>query len=371
MLNIVCTPEEDIIAVRLDATAAWVQVLGEDDQLLAQFPAADVEGVRVNGLLENDRFEMDVALPLVATFGSHHHGGTNPANADQPTSIGGEDTLGDLLLAALALGEHSFHNAQQVDTLLSSHFDHGFTLQSVDSATGVSSLIQNHGHSTTHATAAHSATETKVTLQESSSLLESMGGSQLRKHDDHVATEVKSQISKWCTTTYTGKNAILADQGERKCNCAKKQKAAEDAAKKVAAVEEHNSAAESRSDSPAICPACQRQSLAFGLPDGPQTCSVLPLADHGLSILDGDRALVESRQQKPSNHAENLDSSQSPWLDGLQLAGWSLIAASAALLPVLLEKRKRRVESVASIDRAMDPGFDWLSGRFQVELLTR
>ena len=55
---------------------------------------------------------------------------------------------------------------------------------------------------------------------------------------------------------------------------------------------------------------------------------------------------------------------EAPWLSGLQIVGWSLLATSAAVLPSL----RRRKESEDE-DKEKMPAVDWLFGRFNVELL--
>src|SRR5262245_17156856 len=68
VLNVQGTPAQDTIAVRLDARAAMVQVIGGDSELIGQYPTDQVHHVNVNGLAAGDKFSLDSQLNLPVGF---------------------------------------------------------------------------------------------------------------------------------------------------------------------------------------------------------------------------------------------------------------------------------------------------------------
>jgi hypothetical protein len=188
------------------------------------------------------------------------------------------------------------------------------------------------------------------------------------KHGDHEAAEIKSKVSadvveKRCTTTYTGKNALIAYDGERKCDCAKKAKAAEEAAKR-AAVDEVVTQTSVWQAPEGACPACLARSL--GSVEG-EICPAVPAVGGGMPADDLEQAVIDALVTIDSGEVDR-SREDSPWQSRLQIAGLTLAAAGVAVIPLVW---KRRRDEEQAIDEAWRRDGDWLGGCFHVEALAR
>ena len=100
-LSVNGTSGDDLIALRYDAASKFVNVVGANEELVAQFPLADIRQLSVHGLEGNDLFSVDssIVVPislnggegedaLVANTasGGHQHG-SSPASSFLQNSI--------------------------------------------------------------------------------------------------------------------------------------------------------------------------------------------------------------------------------------------------------------------------------------------
>lgn len=402
MLHVQGTTSDDLIAVRYDAEAASVSVIGRSDELIGQYSVADVRGLNINGLGGDDSLHVDPALErTLAASGAegeyatspsnlHGHGAVVPSStSNKPTTstaVNYGPTLGPSLTPALnsvsvantatsvggsanlsvtsaSVAEHNTHSATSgPDFSLTSHM-HDSPMAGAMIATAVSVVsMQTHGHAAVYRPMTGSSADASG-MQHESSVVEEAGGEwELTGHDDKHDAAVTSNVSfgklvsKPCTVSYSGGLVVTSVDGKRQCNCEQKAQAAEEikqalAGRKDGGMEELAAAAE--------CLPCQ--ALLFGLPGEMQTCS-LPLTDDGLLV-----ALLEGHHAGGScpTRSENGNLvTDTAWLESLQYVGWPLMAASLALVPALFERREKKTTEVSS-----NPTVEWLFGRLQVEPL--
>ena len=410
VLSVQGTAADDLIAIRYDANTASVAVVGRDEELIGQFPLADVRGLNVNGMGGNDQLQVDSQLQLAvhdvngadgespsthaASEHAHQHGTTVgtavPSSAALTSSNLGPSlvpSLGPILGATQA---PSFANASNttdptvatVGSLVTDHSSHGsfgaaFGLEThphnavfaggMIATAASASPLQNHNHVANYQGPSSAAFAGAVDPFNLSSGSETQRDSESTAHGRHTSTASPSEtpsklVPKRCTVTQTGGLVVTSVDGKRQCDCDQKKQAAEEIARQLAGKD----AAPGTGLALALadCLPCQQSALLVGLPEGFQTCSLPPGAP-GLPFAGLEHPGGPSCPAKSSSAAEATESIESPWLAGLQVVGWSLLATSVALLPMLRERKDEDRE----VDEAAVPAVDWLFARFNVELL--
>ncbi len=417
MLNVQGTTADDLIAVRYDAEAASVSVVGRNEEVIGQYPLADVRGLDINGLGGNDQLHVDSALHdalgmntaegenSTSSSGMHSHGSAASTNNTTSTPFSGfGPALAPTFAPALSSLAVSNTAASQLNSTSSANVsvtatvaDHSAYHDAVTHATApadigavahaghyssmagavvslVSGAVSMAGHS--HAPLAyHSALasghEATSELHATSPAEEFNGELKLGEHEKHettVTTNVafNKLVAKPCTVSYSGGLVVTSVDGKRQCNCDQKKQAAEDVKQQLAG--KNGTGSDGLATATVECVPCQQQSgiFAAGLPKEFQTCSApMTVAKQAitlpvLTLLDehhGATCLTRSA-------AEDAALTETAWLESLQYVGWPLVAAAtAALVPAMLERRKKNDEE----DEA--PALDWLFGRLHVEPL--
>jgi hypothetical protein len=405
-LHIHGTAADDSIAVRYDAESALVEVVGGVDEVVGQFPVADVEALTVNGLSANDQLQVDSLLSLPLTVRpegessasssqsssnhSHQSGLTSNNTAavlistTVPTRLSETDLSksksefsGD---ASITLGathtthESSVSSAAVAAVLLNAHSDHVANSGAMPvMAPGAGGESHNHGtvYITTTA-AAVTSTAGAVAISAShdpsaGSTAETQLATSNHGHNAEPKVKIESSsklVPKRCTVTASGGVLVTSVDGKRQCDCEAKAEAAKAVKELLAGNDEAQ--AGPRSAALAECLPCQRSALANATDAA--VCSFLPIDPaHPLSMLplpimehlDG-----ESCPEKGAATSE-AQAADAEFLQGLQIVGFALLAGSVALLPTLRFGKPRKR------DDEVEPAVDWLFGRLQVEPLLR
>ena len=189
-----------------------------------------------------------------------------------------------------------------------------------------------------------------------------VGGSEVAQtvgaHPRHTSQTLTAEISakvapKHCTTTYVARDLNRSIYGTRQCDCEAKQAAKE--AAEQGRPEESSDASSASKVAGTTCLPCQANGFWPGAGsqiemcvDGVQTIVEAPLPAV-VSTLETNRQRIASR---PSQHEDGDDT----WATGFQIAGYSLIAAGAALVPFLWEPRRKNSRV---IDEIMALQLDW------------
>jgi hypothetical protein len=187
-------------------------------------------------------------------------------------------------------------------------------------------------------------------------------------HGQHSENTIKLDTSsklvpKPCTVTASGGVLVTSVDGKRQCDCNAKAAAAKAIKEQILGSDE---ADVSRSPAAlADCLPCQRSAVSADA----AVCSFVALdAEHPLNMLalpimehlDGESCPEKSAAADAERQAADAE-----FLHGLQIVGFSLLAASVALLPTLRWNAPRKR------DDEFEPAADWLFGRLNVELLVR
>jgi hypothetical protein len=418
MLSVQGTPDDDLIAVRYDAEAASVSVVGRNEEVIAQYPLADVRGLDINGLGGNDLLHVDSSLhdalgmnaaegenSAASSGNTHSHGSATSTNNTTSTSFSGfgpaltpslapslnslsvsntaasplNSTSSANLSVTATVGDHSAyhdavaHIAAPVDAGIVAHASHyspaaGAVISLMSSAVSVA----GHSHvAADYHSAAASGGETMSEVHAASPAEGFSGELKDGEHDKHETTVTTSVafnklISKPCTVSYSGGLVVTAVNGKRECGCDQKKQAAEEVKQQLAGKE--GMGADGLAAAAVECVPCQQQSGIFagGLLKEFQTCSA-PMAAAKQAITLPVLTLLDEHHGASCltrSAAEDAALTETAWLESLQYVGWPLVAAAtAALVPSRLERRKKHDEE----DDA--PALDWLFGRLQVEPL--
>lgn len=399
-LSIEGTSADDKIAVRYDSGAGLVRVLAGEGELLGQFTAADLRSLYINGSSGNDRFELDSNLPFNLRLNggdgedsllsaehvggqAHEHGSAvifdverflpastvsaSPSVAPVPSS-GAVPIVNALLLDPAAGSQISSTLALASVVPLAGHGAHSLTAQALGSVVQAdhhspvngelnsSSVASNHHYRSLASSAAThvSATNSVPVAVVGDSEVAQTVGAHPRHTSQTLTAEVSAKVTpKRCTTTYVARELNRSIYGTRQCDCKAKQAAKE--AAEQGRIEKSSDASSASKVAGTTCLPCQANGFWPGAGsqiemcvDGVQTIVDAPLPAV-VSTLETKRLRTASRL---SQHEAGDDS----WATGFQIAGYSLIAAGAALVPFLWEPRRKNSRV---IDEIMALQLDW------------
>ncbi len=416
MLNVQGTTADDLIAVRYDAAAASVSVVGRNDEVIGQYLLADVRGLDINGLGGNDQLHVDSslhdALGMTAAEGEnsaasgstmHSHGSAaastnNTSNTTSSPYSGFEPALAPSLAPSLnsltvsstaasplnstssanlsvtaTVADHgAYHVAASVDVGTVSHVHDSPAVGAVVSLVSGAVSMAGHSHApTAYHSASASGSEAMSEAHATSPVEEFSGELKLGEHEKHevaVTSNVgfKKLVAKPCTVSYSGGLVVTSVDGKRQCNCDQKKQAAEEVKQQLAG--KNGTAGDGLATATVECVPCQQAGIfAVGLPKEFQTCSS-PMSSAKQTIALPVLKLLDEHHGGAAcptrSAAEDAVLTETAWLESLQYVGWPLVAAAtAALVPAMFERRKKNDEE----DEA--PALDWLFGRLQVEPL--
>lgn len=395
------TAGNDLIELRYDAQKESLSVIGANDELVAQFPLADIRQLDVHGLDGDDVFHVDAAIRVPITLNggegedalvantasdSHlHQHGTEVSAVLAQNSIEGTVVLGRVnnQNAATAAGQAPPLPLGTVQPVLSApsataasgaFIITGTTVQSLDHGSHGSSaavpLLVEHSHDGATALLAgatsfllpqHGHAIATVAAVRSATLAEGQNDELPVEHGAH-ATDVNpvqpqsKLVPKPCTVSRSGGLIVTAVTGKRECGCEAKALAAEEATRQIMG---QGGAAVVRGLVTSVndCLPCQ----AGGLPSDLLSCSAPMIMGGPTMVLDhlsGDSCPAAEEAAVDAVVAES-----SPFLGGLQMVGYTLLATGAVLLPSLRQRKAAKDEEREATN------VDWLFGRFDIELL--
>ena len=271
-LQVQGTAADDLIAVRYDAAAASVSVMGRDDELIGQYSVADVRGLNINGLGGNDLLHVDPALERTLASGAegenassssnmHSHGAVVPSStSNKPTSSAFANygpTLGPSLAPALSsvsvgntatsvggsvnlsvtstsVAEHNSHGATSgPDFSMTSHIHDSPAAGAMIATIASVVSMQNHGHAAAYRSMSTGNGEAMGTRHDSLVVDDSSGEWELDGHDKHEVAATSNVsfgklVAKPCTVSYSGGLVVTSVDGKRQCNCEQKARSAEE-----------------------------------------------------------------------------------------------------------------------------------------------
>jgi hypothetical protein len=413
MLHVRGTTGDDSIAVQYDSASQTLQVIGGEQELVGTYSLADVRSLNVEGFTGNDRFSLDDSLPIavklnggegedslaahpVGDLHGHEQGtaaalalshfGLEDVNLElSPNSAAGTtlaavietDSYSPLdaapLNSSLQLTEHGSHSIGAAASPIESQSLHHAGLMATSANVTFTGLsTHNHtpaalyaGGSTAGAVSGFATGlvyATSLTLEQvDPGLQESQSHAQ-----SHTEFEAPSKlVPKRCTVTYAGGLVVTSVDGKRQCDCEQKQNAAEATSQQLFAPDQAAAAQGIAVSFVVNCLPCQDSAWLSHVPGVGGVCLASFGSPAGQPAGDAHTAAPSVCSQEAAADRYAAESA-AVWMEGLQAIGWSLVGASAIILP-LLRPRQQDDEQ----DRPARPAVDWLFGRIGLERLAR
>ena len=397
VLNVAGTAAADAIALRYDSASQLVAVIGRDNELVGQFPLAEIDRLVVSGGAGDDRFEVDSSLPVqidlhggegedllassAFTEHTHSHGGgaasllaqssierrelltavaaptlltgsaagpaLPPTLGPAPVSLGGASSA---LAAATMVGGHTGHETLLTSIPAELHGSHPLAAAALAGA-----AFASHAHASGAVSASGSAARGIDRDSDWSAAGTSGDVAKTAAHHSSSSSPSGEVVAKFapkrCTVRTTAKELARTVNGEKKCDCAKKKAEAAAAAERAAASEQGDKSAAKEKAQPAV-PACPRCERLAALADTAlaEECVLTPAED--------DLHPVASAMAAASMDAASAEAGALAWQGGLHWAGWTL--AGLGLLFAAHRSEKRRAEGARD---EFPAAVDWLFAR--------
>ena len=300
-LHIHGTAASDNIAVQYDAASSSIKVVGGVDEVVGQFPLADIQRLNLNGLSDADQFKMDSLLFLPISYSAegeslgsssdanthgHQHGVTSSSaaniQADELESLNSTSSPAftpdqSKVVPPIPLAHFSHLASTEATPVFYSHSDHVEIPTFVPSHAAHSVANQSHAHTAAYSAVAATAVSAAIIHHEAPAKLAVEANLTSDDHGTHPETKTKAEpssklVPKRCTVTDSGGTLVTSVDGKRQCDCDAKAQAAQEIKQQLAAGEQGPAGLASLA-ALADCQPCQRSALLAGLAADFALCS--------------------------------------------------------------------------------------------------